>query len=62
MLWFITNTFFDTGNGSVRCKAHKYMLVSRSPVFYAMFCGEMTEQGDIRVEDAKPEAFKELLR
>jgi hypothetical protein len=32
-------------------KAHKYVLFSRSPVFQAMFLGEMAEKGDVTIED-----------
>ena len=42
--------------------AHKYMLISRSPVFYAMFCGELAESDTVRIEDIDPKAFKEMLR
>ncbi|KAK2192994.1 hypothetical protein NP493_19g13007 [Ridgeia piscesae] len=44
--------------------AHKYMLVSRSPVFFAMFCGPMSEttsSGTIRVPDVEPDAFRHML-
>lgn len=42
--------------------AHKYMLVSRSPVFYAMLCGEMAEPGEIVITDVHPEAFQYMLK
>lgn len=39
------------------------MLISRSPVFYAMFCGDMPEKGDIVIsEDVQPEAFQQMLK
>lgn len=44
--------------------AHKYILVSRSPVFFAMFCGQMAEaasDGMIRVPDVEPDAFRHML-
>ena len=43
-------------------RAHRYMLISASPVFWAMLCGELREQGDIIVPDVEPDAFREMLR
>ena len=46
-------------------RAHKYVLVSRSPVFFAMLCGAMRERDmetPIRIPDATPDAFNALLR
>ncbi len=46
-------------------RAHKYILISRSPVFCAMFQGDMKEahsEEAIEVPDGKPVAFRELLR
>ena len=45
-----------------RVRAHRYMLISASPVFWAMLCGELREEGDIVVRDVAPEAFREMLR
>jgi hypothetical protein len=43
--------------------AHKYVLISRSPVFYAMFCGPMAESGgDVVIPDVDLRAFRSLLR
>ena len=44
--------------------AHKSYLISRSPVFFAMFCGDLSESGagPIRVPDIEPLAFKQMLR
>ena len=38
------------------------MLISSSPVFYAMLCGRLKEEGDIVVPDIEPGAFKLMLR
>ena len=47
----------------VRLAAHKYVLLSRSPVFYAMFRGPLAERGpDVQIYDVLPETFKLLLR
>ena len=43
-------------------QSHKFMLISASPVFWSMFCGELNEKGDIVVSDVEPQAFKEMLR
>ena len=34
----------------------------RSPVFYAMFHGELAEKGDVTVDDIDPEAFRQMLK
>ncbi len=43
--------------------AHKYILISRSPVFYAMLSGPARdESGRISIEDINVESFREMLR
>ncbi len=45
--------------------AHKYILMSRSPVFFGMLTGDMLEahSGEpIEVPDGTPDAFSALLR
>ena len=43
--------------------AHTYMLISRSPVFYAMFAGPARDQsGLIAINDINKECFEEMLR
>lgn len=42
-------------------KAHKYMLCSRSPVFYTMIEGSLPETGEIDIPDIDPETFNILL-
>lgn len=51
---------FDESN-SCEIKAHKFMLVSRNPVFYAMFVNENSES-QIKMPDVEPEAFRSILR
>lgn len=51
----------------VEVLAHKYALISRSPVFETMFCGGLLESRSsyghkIRITDIEPEAFQEALR
>ncbi len=46
-------------------RAHKYILMSRSPVFCAMFQGDTKEahsKEPIEVPDGEPDAFRQLLR
>ncbi|XP_052097603.1 BTB/POZ domain-containing protein 2-like [Mytilus californianus] len=42
-------------------KAHKYMLASRSPVFYTMFEGSMPETGEIDIPDIEENTFNVIL-
>ncbi|KAL5011650.1 hypothetical protein ScPMuIL_010201 [Solemya velum] len=54
---------FLLGKTKQEVRAHKFMLISRSPVFSAMFCGPMAEtQEQITIPDIAPEVFKILLR
>ncbi|KAL5011543.1 hypothetical protein ScPMuIL_010094 [Solemya velum] len=54
---------FLLGETKQEVRAHKFMLISRSPVFSAMFCGPMAEtQEQITIPDVAPEVFKLLLR
>lgn len=54
---------FLVGEEREPVKCHKYMLVSRSPVFYSMFCGTLAELGDtVSVPDSEPEIWKLFLR
>ena len=53
----------------IRCqgeefRVHKFVLSARSPVFDAMFQSEMSEsvKGEIRIDDADNDVFKEMLR
>ena len=65
-----TDVCFEVGppdGETVKIRAHKYMLISRSPVFEAMFSSGMTEcrsgpEARVRVEDIDADIFKELLK
>lgn len=64
---YATDIQFLVGEGDQQSlvEAHKYVLVSRSPVFFAMLCGNMSEareEGPIRIPDVTPEAFRILLK
>ncbi|XP_033725271.1 BTB/POZ domain-containing protein 6-like [Pecten maximus] len=52
---------FLVGEDKTKISAHKIILISRSPVFYAMFEGLMPEQGDVIVPDIKEDIFKSFL-
>jgi len=56
---------FSVGvNGDI-VHAHKYMLASRSPVFYAMFYGALGtvhHDGPVRIPDTTVEAFRTMLQ
>lgn len=41
--------------------AHKIMLASYSPVFHAMFYGDLKESGDIKIVDVSINGFKDFL-
>ncbi|VDI43595.1 BTB/POZ domain-containing protein 1/2 [Mytilus galloprovincialis] len=53
---------FRVGTDHSIIKAHKYMLASRSPVFYTMFEGSCPEKGEIIVTDINSATFKVLLK
>ncbi|XP_045209138.2 BTB/POZ domain-containing protein 6-like [Mercenaria mercenaria] len=55
-------TFF-VGNKGERVLAHKFMLTSRSQVFYAMFYGQLAETGQgVIIPDIEAEVMKTFLR
>ncbi|XP_048731582.2 BTB/POZ domain-containing protein 6-like isoform X3 [Ostrea edulis] len=53
---------FRVGEAREMVMAHKYVLGSRSAVFYAMLYGPMAEKGGIFITDMEPHTFKSLLR
>lgn len=52
---------FETGTDVVRVPATKSILSALSPVFNAMFNGELKEKGDVKIVDATVDAFQEFL-
>ena len=53
----------DSQGGSNRIPAHKFVLAISSPVFFAMFYGELAETKDsVEISDCEYESFLELLR
>ena len=61
---FIILTEFDfvTDEQPKTIKAHRSMLICASPVFEAMFCGPLQENGDIEVSDIDSETFMQMLK
>ena len=61
----LADVHFIVGSGSTqrRIPAHKYMLVTGSSVFYAMFYGGLAETSqEISIPDVEPQVFLNLLR
>ena len=59
----LCDVIFKTGGNEADVKAHKFILVSRSQVFHAMFCGPLAESDEpISVPDIEEDIFKLLLR
>ncbi|XP_076082984.1 BTB/POZ domain-containing protein 6-B-like isoform X2 [Mytilus galloprovincialis] len=43
--------------------AHKMILVAKSPVFKAMFCGDLAEKGStIKITDITAKTFRQMLK
>ena len=54
---------FRLGSQGREVVAHKFVLISRSPVFYAMFYGPVADNsGVVTVPDIDPEIFEMFLR
>jgi len=56
---------FSVGPNGDIVRAHKYMLVARSPVFYAMFyggLGTVDHSAPLRIPDTTAEAFRTMLQ
>ncbi|XP_052223642.1 BTB/POZ domain-containing protein 6-B-like [Dreissena polymorpha] len=59
----LCDVIFAAGNEQKQIKCHKFILASRSPVLYAMFCGTLAESKDvIYVPDIEPSTLDNLLR
>lgn len=55
------NFIFGCDSAIVTIPAHKRILAASSPVFDAMFHGDLKESGDVKIVDACPSTFKEFL-
>ncbi|OWF55517.1 BTB/POZ domain-containing protein 2-like [Mizuhopecten yessoensis] len=58
----VSDVTFLVGEEMERISAHKLVLMSRSPVFYAMLEGPIADKGDIPIPDISDETFKLFLR
>ena len=54
---------FLAGSSRREIKAHKFLLASRCPVFYTMFCNSSDELSDtVKIADVEFDILKEILR
>lgn len=53
---------FHVGVDKVKFFSHRIFLAMSSPVFYAMFFGEMAEKVPVEIKDIEPAAFKGMLQ
>lgn len=53
---------FGNEDESVQIPAHKGLLAASSPVFDAMFNGELKEEGDLKIVDCSSKTFKTFLK
>ncbi|XP_071096746.1 BTB/POZ domain-containing protein 6-like [Haliotis cracherodii] len=57
-----SDVIFRVGSEKQVVRAHRYVLVSRSCVFHAMFCGNLAEEKEVTIPDIEPDIFREFLR
>ncbi|XP_060571404.1 BTB/POZ domain-containing protein 6-B-like [Ruditapes philippinarum] len=56
-------TFLVGSGKEEKIMAHRFILASRSPVFFTMFCGSLPETNKtVDVPDIEPAIFRDLLR
>ncbi|XP_046340695.2 BTB/POZ domain-containing protein 6-like [Haliotis rufescens] len=58
----VSDVTFRVGSEKQVVRAHRYVLVSRSCVFHAMFCGPLAETGEVTIPDIEADVFNEFLR
>ncbi|XP_075235968.1 BTB/POZ domain-containing protein 6-like [Lycorma delicatula] len=59
----LTDCVFIVGENEVTITAHKIFLAISSPVFYAMFHGDIAEKSNtVKIKDIDPSAFKGMLQ
>ncbi|XP_048245936.1 BTB/POZ domain-containing protein 6-like isoform X2 [Haliotis rufescens] len=58
----LADVAFLVGDQRETIQAHKFILVSRSCVFHAMFCGSIPETGQVLIPDIQIDNFKAFLR
>lgn len=52
---------FEVESKEERVPVHKIILASASPVFHAMFYGNLKEKNDVKITDASADGFKAFL-
>ena len=52
---------FVVGGRRALVGAHRFVLLSRSDVFYRMFCGPMAESGPVVIPDVTEDVFRQFL-
>lgn len=67
LVYMLTNEMladvnFIVGSDNIEVKAHKNIVASASPVFFAMFAGPLVEQSEVPVPDIEVDIFKQMLR
>ncbi|XP_046368522.2 BTB/POZ domain-containing protein 6-like isoform X5 [Haliotis rufescens] len=58
----LADVTFLVGDQRETIQAHKFILVSRSCVFHAMFCGSIPETDQVLIPDIQIDNFKAFLR
>ncbi|XP_052781910.1 BTB/POZ domain-containing protein 6-like isoform X2 [Mya arenaria] len=59
----LSDISFAAGEEKTIIRAHKMILASRSPVFFAMFCGLLKETSTVvDIPDIKPDIFTLFLK
>ena len=50
------------GEDKQEIPCHRFILASRSPVFYTMFCGSLPETGRVEIPDIEAETLRNVIR
>ncbi|XP_052801428.1 BTB/POZ domain-containing protein 1-like [Mya arenaria] len=50
------------GEDKQEVKCHRFILASRSPVLYTMFCGSLPETGVVEIPDVEASVFRQVVR
>jgi len=51
-----------SGTDKQEIPCHRFILASRSPVFYTMFCGSLPETGRVEIPDIEAETLRNVIR
>jgi len=50
------------GTDKQEIPCHRFILASRSPVFYTTFCGSLPETGRVEIPDIEAETLRNVIR